>query len=224
MDTTMVKRLVLKDWYFQRTAIIIYILAGVLAIGLLKAGSEGLFYAGSILLITILITVGIHLTFATVVAERTEHTLPFVMSLPISTTEYTTAKILANVLIFLAPWITLVGGTVLIIRLSAEIPDGLIPFVILIFTQILVGYCLILAIALVSESTGWTVGALVAGNLSFQFFMYAVSHMPAIAQDMKGATVSWSQPAVLVLAGQVVAIGVMLGLTFFLQGRKTDFI
>ena len=41
---------------------------------------------------------------ATVVEERTDQTLPFVMSLPISAAEYTTAKILANLLIFLIPW------------------------------------------------------------------------------------------------------------------------
>lgn len=224
MNNTMVKRLVLKDWYFQRTAIITYLLAGVGAIMLLRAGSEGLFYAGSILLITILITVGIHLTFATVVAERTEHTLPFVMSLPVSAAEYTTAKIVANMVIFLVPWTVLTLGTMAIIWLTPDIPDGLIPFVVLLFTEILVGYCLLLAVALVSESTGWTITALVVGNLSFQFFMYAVSHIDGIASGMKGALAVWSQPAVLLLAGQALSIALMLILTFYLQGRKTDFL
>jgi ABC-2 type transport system permease protein len=224
MNNVMVKRLVLKDWYFLRPAIITYLLAGVGAIMLLRAGSEGLFYAGSILLITILITVGIHLIFATVVAERAEHTLPFVMSLPISAAEYTTAKIVANLLIFLVPWVTLILGTLTIIGLTPDIPDGLIPFVVLLFTQILVGYCLLLAVALVSESTGWTIVALVVGNLSFQFFMYAVSHIEGIASSMKGALAVWNQPALLLLAGQVGAVGLMLVLTFYLQGRKTDFL
>ena len=224
MNHTMVKRLVLKDWYFQRTAIVTYLLAGVGAIMLLRAGSEGLFYAGSILLITILITVGIHLTFATVVAERTEHTLPFVMSLPVSAAEYTTAKIVANMVIFLVPWTLLALATLAIVWLTPDIPDGLIPFVVLLFAEILVGYCLLLAVALVSESTGWTITALVVGNLTFQFFMYAVSHVEDIARHMKGALAVWSQPAVFLLAGQIGAIALMLGLTFYLQGRKTDFL
>ena len=224
MNNAMVQRLVLKDWFFLRWELISYTLAGVVALMLINTGSEGLFYAGSVLLMTILITVGIHLTFVTVVAERTEHTLPFVMSLPISAREYTAAKVLANMLIFLVPWTTLTLGAVAITWLSPVIPDGLIPFVVLVFTQILVGYCLILAVALVSESQGFTVVALVVANLSFQYFLYAVSHMTGIAAHMKGAAAVWNQPAVLLLSGQLAAILLLLVLTFYLQGRKTDFI
>ena len=53
----------------------------------------------------------------TVVEERNEQTLPFVMSLPISPMEYTTAKILANLLIFLVPLGALMLGSFAVDRL-----------------------------------------------------------------------------------------------------------
>ena len=62
------------------------------ALLLVSNGGEGSFYAGCILLFTVLISLGIHLAMLTVVEERTQQTLPFVMSLPISPRDYTVAK------------------------------------------------------------------------------------------------------------------------------------
>jgi ABC-2 type transport system permease protein len=157
MSDSMVMRLVLKDWHFQRSAIAGYLAAGGVALFLTGIGSEGSFYAGTVLLITILITLGIHLAMATVVTERTEQTLPFIMSLPISPREYTTAKILANVVIFMIPWLTLVIGTIAVIAGRSAVPDGLIPFSTVILTEIFAAYMIVLSVAIVSESTAWTI-------------------------------------------------------------------
>ncbi|MEP6473109.1 MAG: hypothetical protein ABJC74_05270, partial [Gemmatimonadota bacterium] len=158
MNYPMVKRLILKDWYLMRAAIAGYLGAGALGLYLLTVGSEAAFTAGYILLITVLIAVGMHLAMVTVVVERTEHTLPFVMSLPISPAEYTAAKILANVLIFLVPWAALFSGAIAIISILVDVPDGLIPFVTVVLLEIFAAYCIVLAVAVVSESQNWTIG------------------------------------------------------------------
>ncbi|HVT60856.1 MAG TPA: ABC-2 transporter permease [Thermoanaerobaculia bacterium] len=224
MNYAMVKRLILKDWYFQRWAILGYLAAGALAVFLVGQGGEGSFYAGSILLLTVLITVGIHLPMTTVINERKEQTLAFVMSLPISAKEYTTAKILANVLILLIPWTAITLGSLTVIAGRAALPGGLIPLGAVVLTEILVGSCLLLAVALVSESLGWTIGAMVFANLFFQGFLYYVSHIPSIAATMKSPTAVWSSAAVTLLLAEIGAIALLLGLTFFFQSRKTDFI
>jgi ABC-type transport system involved in multi-copper enzyme maturation permease subunit len=224
MNISMVKRLILKDWYFQRWTIVAYLAAGALALFLLGTGGEGSFFAGCILLITVLIGLGIHVAMVTIVQERTDQTLPFVMSLPISPREYTTAKILANLLIFLVPWLALSLGTFAVIAGRAGVPDGLIPFATLLLVEIFAGYCLLLAVALVSESQGWAIGAIIFGNLFFQGFMYYASHNPAIAATMKGDGIRWSQPAVTLLLAEFAVIVLLLGLTFFFQARKTDFV
>jgi ABC-type transport system involved in multi-copper enzyme maturation permease subunit len=222
MSYSMVKRLILKDWYFLRLPIAGYVAAGALSLALISAGGSGLSFVGSILLVTILISVGIHLAMLTVINERKEQTLSFVMSLPISAKEYTIAKILANLLIFLVPWVTLLGGGLALLVMGDA--GGMIPFTTLVLTEIFVSNCLILSVALVSESQNWTIFAIVLGNLSFNGFLYYVSHIPSIASAMKGHTMIWSQAPVTLLAAELAAIVLLLGLTFFFQGRKTDFI
>ena len=224
MNTSMVKRLILKDWYFNRWTIVSYIAAGAVALVLLGIRNEGAFFAGTILLVTVLIALGIQLAMTTIINERTEQTLPFVMSLPISAKEYTTAKVLANLLIFLVPWVTLVIGCFALIAGSAALPDGLIPFTAVMLTEIFASTCLILAVALVSESQGWTIGAVVLGNLAFNGILYYVSHIPSIAGTMKGPDIVWTQATVTLLLAEIAAVLLLLGLTFWLQSRKTDFI
>jgi hypothetical protein len=129
MSTFMIKRLILKDWDLLRGTLLLYLAAGAVALGLIAQGSEGAFYAGSILTITILFALGIHIAMATVV-----------------------------------------------------------------------------------------------GELSLQGIMYFASHEPAIAGTMKGNRIVWSPPAVHMLLGEVAIILLMLGLTFWLQSRKTDFV
>jgi ABC-2 type transport system permease protein len=222
VNTPMVKRLILKDWYFLRVPIVGYLAAGAVSVLLMANGGEGAFFAGSVLLITVLISVGIHVAMATVVNERKEQTLPFVMSLPISYMEYTTAKILANLLIFLIPWTSLLIATLALFTIANA--GGVIPFAALLLTEIFASYCLLLAVALVTESQGWSVGAIVFGNLFLQAFMYWVSHIPSIGRTMKGHVAVWSPASVTILVVEIAVILLLLGVTFFFQGRKTDFI
>lgn len=224
MSTFMIKRLILKDWDLLRGTLLLYLAAGAVALGLVAKGSEGTFYAGSILIITILFALGIHVAMVTVVVERTEHTLPFVMTLPISLGEYTTAKIVANLLIFLIPWTAITVGTFAVLAGRTGFPAGLIPFSLLVLMETFASYILILAVALISESQGWTIGATVVGELFLQVIMYVASHDPTIAATMKGNRLVWSPPAVHLLLGEVGTIVLLLGLTFWLQSRKTDFL
>lgn len=223
MNNVMVKRLILKDWYFLRWTILGYILGGIVSMWLFTLGHEGAFFAGSVLLLTIMVSVGIHLTFVTVINERKEQTLPFVMSLPISYREYTTAKVLANLLIFLVPWLVLTLGSSAVILITV-IPDGLVPFTVLVFVQLFTSYMLTFSVAVITESIGPTVAAMVAGNLFINYFLYAVSHNPTIAVDMKGSSVIWSSPVLVVLAVEAITVLALLTLTFYMQGRKKDFL
>lgn len=223
-NTHMIKRLVVKDWYLQRGAIVPYLGWGALALTLLALGGEYWFFAGSILLLTLLIAKGIHLAMATVIEERTGQTLSFVMSLPISPMEYTIAKVLANMLLFLTAWMALSIGTIAVIAGREAVPDGLIPFTAVILVDIFVGYCLILGVALVTESQAWTIWSIVVTNLLFQAVLYYVSHIPTVAIEMKGAEVVWSRPVLLVLLAEAAAIVLTLAITFYLRSRKTDFL
>lgn len=171
-----------------------------------------------------MITTGVHLAVVTVVQERTEHTLPFLMTLPISPKDYTAAKILANLSIFLVPWLILTGGAALILGTEGAGSGAMIPLATIALTYILAAYILVLTVAIVTESLGWTLCAMGATNLLLQFFLYWVSHMPSIATGMKGRGAVWDATALTLLGAELAAIVVLLGLAFTFQARKRDFI
>jgi len=219
----MVKRLIFKDWYLNRWAIIAS-LAGTLAtLGIVASGNKVAFLLGLILLIMVIISIGAHMVVSTIVNERKEQTLPFVMSLPISYREYTASKIWGNLLIFLVPWFTMVLGGLFLLLYDAK-TYGLIPYFVVMSTEILVSTCLIIATALITESQGWTVGAIMVGNIGVNGIGYLVAHIPGIAQGMWGSAIRWSAAATGVLLAEFAIIVLLLGITFLVQSRKKDFL
>ena len=216
--------LVEKDWHFMRWPIALYLWAGCMALVMLAAQSEAAFYAGAILLITILMSISIHLPMLTVITERTEKTLAFIMSLPITAKDYTIAKVISNASIFFVPWLLILLATLLVLAKVPTLPDGLIPFALIIFMQIWVNAMFILSAALITESQSWAIVTIVATNLIFQGVMYGASHAAGIAAHMKGAVVVWSADALLILLAQSLAIVLSMLLTFWAQSRKTDFV
>jgi ABC-2 type transport system permease protein len=224
MNVEMVKRLVRKDWYLQRWSILGYVVAGVIAVAFVGVGGDAPRYIGFVLLVSVLITAGVHLAMTTVLQERKEHNLAFVMSLPISAREYTTSKLIGTLSMFLVPWVTLVVASVATILSRESLPDGSVPVTIILLTEIFVSTCVLVGVALVSESNAWSISTLVAGNLFFNFFIFWVSRIPSIDAASKGEVIVWDAPVLTLLGVEAAAIVIVLGLTFVLQDRKTDFI
>lgn len=224
MNFSIMKALIFKDWYLQRWWVLSSVVVGGLALFLLGNGGTGAFYTGSLLLPTVLISIGAQLAMGMVVNERKEKTLPFVLSLPVSPLEYASAKIIGIVLIFLVPFFACLFGTVMVILGREAIPDGLVPFSVIMLSEIFVTSAIILAVAIITESQGWTIGAIVFGNLAFNGMLYLVTHIPEIKDTMSSATVVWTPPALLLLMGEVVCVFFIIVFTFFFQSRKKDFL
>jgi ABC-2 type transport system permease protein len=222
MSYLVVKHLILKDWYFQRWAIAAYLAFGALSLFLVAMNTQASLYAGSVLLLTTMITLGVHLAIATVVGERTEHTLPFIMSLPISPTDYTTAKIAANLSIFLVPWVALTLGVLGVLGSGAT--GGLVPLAAIVMAEMVTSYCLLLAVAIITESLGWTIGVMMVANLFLQGFLYYVSHLPSIASGMKGGSAVWDLTVFTLLTTEAALAVLFVGLAFLFQARKRDFV
>jgi ABC-2 type transport system permease protein len=222
VNHALIAKIVLKDWSFQRPAILGFLGMGILALGLLSIPGQWWFAAGSILLITVLITFGALLVTSTIINERTSRTLPFLMSLPIDMRDYTTAKIIGNLLIFLVPWSMLVVASFVVITTRDSLPDGLVAYAAVILTEILVGYCLLLSVALITESQGWMSVGIVVGNLSFNAFLFYISNLPGLRAVIYGSSVVWNSTFTTLLLGELLVAALLLGFTFFVQFRKTD--
>lgn len=223
MNTAMVKKLVRKDWDLHRNIIVLYGVFSLLCLGLVAYPSEVAFGAGSILLVTVIISLGIHLVMSNVMGERERQTLPFIMSLPLGIREYTASKLIGSLLIFAVPWLGGVLAACALILTRQTLPDGLLPYALVMLTALLVNACLLISVSLVTESLSGTIVAIVIGNLGFQAFLFWVSKLPQITQTIRADQVAWNTTSLALLGGEVLALVLILSLTFWFQARKKDF-
>lgn len=225
MNIAMVSRLICKDWYLNRVGILASLFAGVVTLGMVAAmhRSQLALILGVIVVVTILIGMGA-MVMISAANERRQQTLPFVLTLPISYREYTTAKIVGGMLIFLVLGVALVADIVATILLTPGFPHGLIPFVVIMAVEILMSTCLITAVSVTTEAHGWTVASAQVGALSLNVIGWSIVRLPEIGGSMKSTTVQWGGTATTLVAAELATIVFMLLITFFVQAHKKDFI
>jgi ABC-2 type transport system permease protein len=222
MNRALIARLILKDWYLSRLLLVLIGAAGTLSIGLLYLRREDTGTIGLLSALIASVLLSILLPMQTVVNERKNHNLAFVMSLPISPMEYTAAKVVGNLSAFLVLWAAIAIG-VLGTLARTGIFGGLIPFGMVVALAPFVVFCLLLAVAIVVESEIWAVWTMGATNVSYSFW-FLLMKIPGLPEQLKSPVAVWSRPILLMLAGQITVIVVALGLTFYLQSRKRDFV
>jgi ABC-type Na+ efflux pump permease subunit len=195
-----------------------------MAFALIQVGGELPAILGTTWFFIALIVFGSMLPNSNVINERKKQTLAFLMSLPLSATQYTMAKIVSTVGMFLVSWVTLVVAAVSFIVSHPFIPDGMIPTILILAMFTFVGFCVIAAVTLVSESEGATIAATVASNSFYGFGWYLLIRNPVIRGDMGSLVPVWSSEVLTILGVEIGVIVLILGLTFYLQSRKRDFI
>ena len=223
MNYAVVRHLILKDWYLNRGVILGSLPVGLGALAIVLTGKPVAFMLCIILLCMVIVGVGAQLAFVTTINERKEQTLAFVMSLPVSWREYTAAKILANLIIFLIPWLPLTAGALGVLLLPGA-THGLVPFTAIMALEMLITTSLIVAAGIITESQAWTTAGIFFSSLGINLGGYVFAHLPGIAKYMWGTRVYWSSTAWIILICELLTIPLLLGVTFFVQSRKTDFL
>ena len=223
INYAIVRRLILKDWYLNRWFILAAIPLGLGALALNLTGSRIATLFSIIIVCIVLIGVGAQLAMITTVNERKEQTLPFVMSLPLSYREYTAAKILANLILFLVPWLILTAGTLGVLSLPGA-GHGLIPYTAIMAMEILITNCLIIVAGVITESMAWASVAITCCSLGLNGLGYAFAHLRGISTYMWGQQAHWTPTAWTVLVAEALTVALLMWLTFFIQSRKTDFL
>ena len=223
MKRSVVLRVVLKDWYLCRVTLTLTAMAGTLCVALLYLRQSGSSFVGLTGALIAAILLSVLTPIQTIVQERKQQNLAFVMSLPISPMEYTTAKILGNLAAFLAVWLVLAGGVIGTIAGTGGY-GGVIPLAVITALTPFVAFCLLLSVAIVSESELVTLVIMGACNVSYSFGWFVLMRVPGLPQNLKSPVAVWSEPVVWIIAGQVALAVLCLGLTFFFQSRKTNFV
>ena len=221
MNGSIVRHLVLKDLYLVRWMIAGSIAAGLIALAMMPLGRVSA-YVGGVSLICVLIILNIFLVMG-VVQERKDKVLLFALSLPISTTQYTVAKVLANVIAFTVPWLVLTAGNVALIHLT-EIPNGILPFWLTVLAYLLAYYFLLLAVSLVTDSTGWHTTAIIVGNVSVNFLIPFLLRRPSVTAHAEGPAAVWTGDLLAIIAIEVLAGIASLALAVYFHSRRRDFI
>jgi hypothetical protein len=224
MTQSVVRQLILKDWRLNRLQLLLSIAAGMIALSVVLRGGEGPIVAGTVWFFIAIILVGSMLPITGIVNERKKQNLAFLMSLPVTAIQYTTAKLVSTVGMFLVPWLTLVIAAVVVIETRGIVPPGAIPIVLILAGMPFVGLCLMTGAALVGESEGWGVAANVACNSSYGLAWYFMGRIPGLMADVKSPVPVWNPTVLKFLGGELGLIVLILGLTFYVQSRKRDFI
>lgn len=227
MNVQLIRRLMLKDWYLHRLLLlclaVIVPLAGLLIA--ILGGDTTLGNTGLMLTTNSLIWLIFFLPIGTVLNEKTKQTLPFVMSLPISALDYAASKLLGNLLVFLVAWGIVAGGLVIIVDRSEALAPGLYPLLAVLLLAFLLFFLLTAGAAIVTESAVLTSGVgLMCIPLVFLFFPLLEQLPPRLLEHWIGELVVWDREVVWTLAGELVAILGVVGITFVLQSRKRDFV
>jgi ABC-2 type transport system permease protein len=223
MSNSMVWRLIRKDLYLYR-----WLIVGSLAVGLASLVVAGINdmsgTIGFILLLTSIVALGVFIAIYGIMTERKEKTLLFVLSLPISTTQYTAAKVASSLIAFLIPWLVLTVTMVVLTVTIDQALDGRLPFTITMMFFFLANYCVLIAVLLISGTEVWAVVGIVFTNFLVSVYLTTVQRLPGIGEHVDGPIAVWSPTIFTILGLEAAVIVLSLGLTFFIQSRKKDFV
>jgi ABC-2 type transport system permease protein len=158
-----------------------------------------------------------------VAQERKDKVLLFVLSLPISTTQYVVAKVIANTTAFMTVWLTLAVATVVTIDVTA-IPNGLLPFWGAVLAYILGYFGVLLAVALVTDSTGWQATTITVGNVSLNFLIPYLLSRPSVIAHRTSATAVWTGDILTIVAIELFIGIAALAAAVYARSRAGDFV
>ena len=219
-----VRKLIAKEIYVNRRFIIGASVAGVLSTLIAGYGGKAGFSIGSLTWLTSTIAFGVMLAIYGVANERKEQALLFVLSLPLSISDYVRAKQIGQVLSFGIPWLVSSLAALILVRFHPDVPDGLLPYTLLLCVFMLANFLVLLCAALHATSEALTTTAIIITNMGVSVFMFTVGAMPAIRNDMFGPVAVWNDTIWTVLAVETLVIVISLILPSLFAARRRDFI
>ena len=222
-DAAMVGKLIVKDWQVYQKQLAGYVAGLLLALGLVGMGSPLLSAAGGLLLLVLLIVVGMFAIASSIMSERKEQTQPFVMSLPVTPMDVFWGKLLANLVIFLVPFL-LVGGGLLALVLTTPRPDGAVPWLVVVTLFMLAQFCLSLCMVIAVDSEGWNVFAMLALMTLIGPFIYWITWMDGIREHLKGDVIVWSPQVLGLIGGELAVMAIAILVAGWVHARKTSFL
>ena len=223
MNRSIIGHLVLKDWRLNRLVISLTVAIGLAALLVTQFGGVARLI-GIVWFFVALCILGSMLPGSVILNERKKQTLAFIMSLPVTSVQYSIAKMLSIWGLFLVPWLTLLISALVLIETRHVVPQGAVPMVLILAMLPLIGFCLISSTTLVGESEGWLVAASIVVNSSYWLGWFLLARIPSLSANWNRPAAVWNSTEIIVLCSELGAIAFIVAVTLFLQSRKRDFI
>jgi ABC-2 type transport system permease protein len=222
INTPVIRQLIVKDWILFQKQLALCVTAGIVALCLIGMAKGWSFYLGSLLLIIVLVSAACFSISTSMLVERKDQTLAFVMSLPVSPLDYYLAKLAGSLITFLAPFLVILVGTVAVILLT-PLPDGLLMLALLLFGHVLLAYSVSLCVAMAVESEGWNIFAMVGSMVLINPMIMLIGQIKSISSHFEGDHVVWNAPAISILLTQLIVSIAVLLITGWVHTRKKSF-
>jgi hypothetical protein len=224
MNTHTIGILFLKDLYLSRRPLFAYFAAGIACSAISVVPHQTLAFIGFILVLTVAIASGMHLLGELLIAEGSEQTRTFILSLPVSLLDYSVAKIAVVLTTFLIPWLTMLACSIVCTAVLPWGKTGAVPVLVVIFLELLAAFTVQLVTAVISESVGWTVCVLVACNVFLNLFLATLFQEPEVSEQMKSNVPTFGPLLIRIVWIEVAIIVVALAAALALQTRKRDLV
>ena len=226
MNTPVISRLVVKDLLLWRKMIMIFLAVGLASIAIVS-GLYGrvprlVFYnLGFTLLIAPTTTLGIVLLMQTNVFEKAKSTQLFVMSLPVTRTDFKIAKLLVNLPIFTLAWLATTAVAFYFMFGLRVLPTGAIPFMTMVFLGIYVAYLGILCVSLLSQSLGVTIIGILFFEVLTSAYLWVIVFLKPIGDHILSFDIVWNSTVLTILTLQIIAGIALVAAAVCLQGKTT---
>lgn len=214
------RQLIRKDIYLNRWIIIGASVTAVISVAVASAGPIG-FNVGALMWLTTIVASGVMLALYGIVNERKERTLEFVLSLPLSFRDYHLSKLVGLLICFGIPWLSATIAAVVLIIVTA-LPDGLLPFVVLLCGFLLSNYCVVLCASLHARTERASTAMIIVTNMAVTLFMFVVGAIPSLRSHMASTVPVWNETFYIVLVIELSIAALALGLPFLLGARRAD--
>lgn len=222
MSGSIIRHLILKDLHLFRGMSLGAMAGGVVAAGLMSLSPMPI-NAGGVLVICALIVLNVFLVLVGVVQERKDKATLFVLSLPVSPAQYALAKVGANLIAFAVPWVVITAAVAAVVTAS-QVPNGILPLWLAVLAYIFFYYCVLLGVALNTDSTGWHATVITVGNVSVNFVIMLLFGLPSVRAYGEGAVAVWAADVVSLGIAAIAGGLLILGIAMRVYVRRAEFV
>jgi len=222
MNLQAIRILFLKDLFLSRRPLFAYFVAGLAASAIVCIPNPTFSFVGFILVLTVAIASGIHLIGTLLLAETTDQTRLFVMSLPVSLLDYAIGKISVVLTTYLIPWSAMFASLMIVTFVMGK--QGNAAVLPTIFFFLLGAFTLQLVTAVISESVGMTICVMVGCNVGLNVFMMMLFENEEVSALSKSNVLTWPTVVFQIIGVELLVIAVALVMAFLFQTRNRDLV